>query len=174
MLRSDYVQYLVQFKHKLLEVLNFKLSKQQMEGSPIYGIQAITRLINIWKSMDLFSYLTEDIFWVVVFLRMYNPQTELYQKAVQHSMEFIHRMENNEDVATKANLLYPICLFLMTCMNGLLRSIFLLWSILIRMGELGSKSKMKTVMMLTETVRAILEIHWLTLNGLCRRGEQYY
>ena len=92
-LRSEFVKAnLVQFKHKLLDVLNFRLSKTQMEGSPFHGVQAITQKINVWKSMNLFSYLNEDIFWTVSYLRMYNTDTEIYQKALSHSMEFIHRV----------------------------------------------------------------------------------
>lgn len=105
-LKNEYVKAnLVQFKHRLLDVLNFRLTKNQMDGNPFYGIQAITQKINVWKSMGLFAYLNEDIFWTVCFLRMYDNTSDIYQKALAHSMEFIYRMEN-EDIGRSTNLLY--------------------------------------------------------------------
>lgn len=107
-MRSEFVKAsLVMFKHKLLEVMNLRLNKDQMDGDPNHGIQSIQRHINAWKSMQLFKYLTEDIFWVVVFLRQYSPESEIYQRGIERTMEYIHRVQTGELGLRNTNLLHP-------------------------------------------------------------------
>ncbi len=81
---------LVSFKHRLLEVLNFRLRKDQMDD-PSIGGQIIIQKIYTWKSMKLFQFFTEDIFWTVSFLLMYHPESDIYKKCLEHSMDYIHK-----------------------------------------------------------------------------------
>ncbi len=81
---------LVSFKHRLLEVLNFRLRKDQMDD-PTIGTQIIMQKIYTWKSMKLFQYFTEDIFWTVSYLLMYHPESDVYKKCLEHSMDYIHK-----------------------------------------------------------------------------------
>lgn len=86
----------VTVKHKLLEVMNLKLSRDQMEGDPTIGIQSIQRHINTWKSMQLFDYLNEDIFWTVIFLSQYDTSTTIYQRSIERTMEHLHRVQSGD------------------------------------------------------------------------------
>ncbi len=98
---------IVTFKNKLMEALNFRLPKDQMED-PQYGIQSLNQRIYVWKSMQLFQYLTEDIFWTVHFLRMYPPDSEIYKEALRVSMDYIHKVHvEKKDIPNEAALIHP-------------------------------------------------------------------
>jgi hypothetical protein len=93
---------LVVLKHRLIDVLNFKLRRDQMED-PIAGADIIMRKINDWRSMKLFQYFSEDIFWTVAYLLQYSPDSDVYKKALDHSMAFIHKMSEETITDTFSN-----------------------------------------------------------------------
>lgn len=107
-LRVEYAcANIVTLKHKLLEVMNLSLTRDQMEGDPAIGIQSIQRHINTWQSLQLFQYLNEDIFWTVHFLRQYHTNTQIYQRGIERTMEYMHRIQSGEAVAKSSNLVQP-------------------------------------------------------------------
>ena len=98
---------LVAFKHKLMEVLNYKVPKEKMDD-PMFAIQAITQKMQLWQSMKLFQYLTEDIFWTVVYLRAHDISSTFYNEALQVSMEYIYKIETQKEAIPQDQaLLHP-------------------------------------------------------------------
>ena len=99
---------LVTFKQSLLKLLNHRVSHEQLAKDPLEGVASTINSLNMWKSAKLFSFLTEDIFWTVVFLRQYPAQSNLYQKALEHSMERIRTISDNPLTEDQLRtLLYP-------------------------------------------------------------------
>lgn len=98
---------IVTFKNKLMDALNFRLPNNQIDDAQ-HGIQSLTQRIYVWKSMQLFQYLTEDIFWTVHFLRMYPSDSEIYKEALRVSMDYIHKVHiEKKEIPNEAALLYP-------------------------------------------------------------------
>ncbi len=97
-LKDNYVRVdVVRFQQKLLDLLNSRLGEDKMDN-PTAGIQELDRNLEMWNSMEMHKYFTEDIFWTVVLLRKYDINSQLYKSALAHVVEYIHEQTSEDDL----------------------------------------------------------------------------
>jgi len=109
-LRNEYMKLnLVTFKSKLMEIMNTKLLRNQMDN-PEYGMNMISQYYNAWNSQGMGKYFTPDMFWTVNFLRQYDQDCELYNECLERVLYFIHSQSTELIVhhgLTDVGMLYP-------------------------------------------------------------------
>ncbi len=109
-LRNEYVKLnLVTFKSKLMDIMNSKLPRNQMDN-PEFGVTMISQHYNSWNSQGMGKYFTPDMFWTVNFLRQYDQECEVYNECLERVLYFLHNQSNETSehrVPDVAGMLYP-------------------------------------------------------------------
>lgn len=86
---------LVHFNADLQRTLGASISKEDVAKNPMKGVTLVERNIATWTTMNYWEYMTPDIFWTNMLLRVM-PASEFQTKCVEHVVSYITEKESGD------------------------------------------------------------------------------
>jgi hypothetical protein len=87
---------LVTFNNDFSEALKSKISLYDTNNNPGKAVQAVDLIVDMWRTMGYWEYLTKDIFFVNILLGTLEGGSELRQKCVFEVNDFLNKRESGD------------------------------------------------------------------------------